>query len=110
MMHGNKIKMATSSSRVTKTGVVYPDLSKHLSHVKRSHVLVSSVKLVFFGLYPFYKVEAVYTGCSMKHVPNVMMLTGVKSVVTTCHIMNHCINTSVLLYVHGYGRICYSTR
>ena len=54
-------------------------------------------KIDFLGLSPFYKVEAVYTECSMKHVPNVMMLIGVKSVVTTCHIINHYINTSVLL-------------
>jgi hypothetical protein len=66
--------MTTASSGVTKIGGVYPNLSKHLSYVKRGHVLASSVKLMVCGLFPFYEVGDVYTGCSMKHMPNFMML------------------------------------
>ena len=39
-----------------KQGISY--LSMHLSYVKLTHLLGSPVKLIFFGLYPFYKLGA----------------------------------------------------
>jgi hypothetical protein len=39
-----------------KQGTSY--LSKYLSYVKMAHLLASPAKLIFFGLYPFYKIGA----------------------------------------------------
>jgi len=47
--------MSTTSSRITNiVGLSY--FSKHLSCVKRSHLLASPVKLIFCGLSYFYKI------------------------------------------------------
>jgi len=50
--------MSTTSSRITKIGGL-SWLSKHLSCVKRSHLLASPVKQIFYGLSCFYKIGAI---------------------------------------------------
>jgi hypothetical protein len=49
-------KMTNPSLRATKLGRGYPTLPKHLSYVKRGHLLTSPVKLISCGLSPFYKI------------------------------------------------------
>jgi hypothetical protein len=55
----------------------------------------------------------VYTGWSMKLVPNFRMLIRVilskECYVTVCQIINRYITTIILMYVHGCDRICYRT-
>jgi hypothetical protein len=50
-------KMIAPHAIITKINWVF-HLSKHLSYVKRRHILVSLVKLIFCGLSRLYKIEA----------------------------------------------------